>query len=135
MRTFGRTPCRLLAACFLSLLAGCAVAFAVSERPARRDSAEVLLAANRLERLVVDLDRGELGYVATGDDRALGLWRTARAAFFTEAVRLQRLAAENDPSRDGGPARSYARRRRTSTSTRSRSCGRPGATAPPPRRR
>jgi signal transduction histidine kinase len=88
---------RLLAACLLSAFVGCTVAFTLSGRPAARDSAEVLLAANRLERLVVDLERGELGYVATGDSGVLSPWHAAHAAIARQAATLQRLAAEDSP--------------------------------------
>jgi signal transduction histidine kinase len=99
MRTWVPTPGahRLPAAFLLSALAGCTLAFALSARPAARDSAEVLLAANRLERLVVDLERGELGYVATGDSGTLSPWAAARAAIGRQAATLQRLAAEDSP--------------------------------------
>jgi len=109
MRTWEPTPgARRLPAFLLSVLAGCAVAFTLSARPAARDSAEVLLAANRLERLVLDLERGELGYVATGDSAVLSPWHAARAAIVRQAATLQRLAAEDDPAQ-GRRAREIVR--------------------------
>ena len=45
-----------------------------------RHSQEVLSAANRLERLVVDLETGPRGYVITGDERFLEPWTSARRA-------------------------------------------------------
>ena len=110
MRTWEPTPGRrrLPAAVLLSSLVGCTVAFTLSGRPAARDSAEVLLAANRLERLVVDLDRGELGYVATGDSGVLSPWHAAHAAIARQAATLQRLAAADSPEQ-GRRAREIVR--------------------------
>jgi len=110
MRTGERTPGprALLAVLLLSMLIGCSVAFTLGERAAGRDSTRVLLVANRLERLVADLERGELGYVATGDDGALSPWQAARAAFPAQAATLQRLAAENSPEQ-GRRAREIVR--------------------------
>jgi signal transduction histidine kinase len=87
----------LLLACLLSVLAGCTVSFALSARSAGHDSTEVLLAANRLERLVADMETDQLRYVATGDTDFLGPWNTERAAFLAQATALQRLAAANNP--------------------------------------
>jgi CHASE3 domain sensor protein/signal transduction histidine kinase len=87
----------LLLACLLSVLVGCSAGFVMSTEAARHDSTRVLVAANRLERLVTDLETGQLGYVATGDDGSLSPWRTARADFPRQAAALQRLAAENGP--------------------------------------
>ena len=87
----------LLLACLLSLLTGCAVSFALSARSAGHDSTEVLLAANRLDRLVADMETEQLRYVATGDTGFLGPWNAARAAFLVQATALQRLAAEDNP--------------------------------------
>ncbi|GAB2832313.1 hypothetical protein GCM10027176_40720 [Actinoallomurus bryophytorum] len=94
-------------ACLLSVLAGCTISFGVSARSAGHDSAEVLLAANRLERQVSELETEQLRYVATGDTSFLGLWRVARAALFVQATALERLAAENDPQQ-GRRARELA---------------------------
>jgi signal transduction histidine kinase/CHASE3 domain sensor protein len=92
----------------VSALVGCTVAFTLSGRPAGHDSAEVLLAANRLERLVIDLERGDLGYVATGDSGTLSPWQAARAAVARQAATLQRLAAEDSPEQ-GRRAREIVR--------------------------
>ena len=51
-----------------------------SERRARH-SEEVLVVANRLERLVVDLETGQRGFVITGQARFLQPWRDAQGAF------------------------------------------------------
>jgi signal transduction histidine kinase len=92
----------LVASGLLALVIG--VAFAVllssvaelraSERRARQ-SQEVLVVANRLERLVVDLEAGQRGFVITGQDRDLRPWRDGRTAFPAEAATLERLVAGN----------------------------------------
>ena len=89
---------RLLLLAFLfSVCIGDSAGFAVSAKPAANDATEVLLAANRLERLVTDLETGQLGYVATGDSGSLLPWHTARAAFPRQAALLQQLAADSTP--------------------------------------
>jgi signal transduction histidine kinase len=70
----------------------------VSERRARQ-SEEVLVVANQLERLVVDLETGQRGFVITGEDRFLGPWQEARKAFPDQAQSLERLAADNPEQR------------------------------------
>jgi signal transduction histidine kinase len=96
----------LVASGLLALVVG--VTFAVlltavvdlrdAQRRATR-SEEVLTAANRLERLVVDLETGARGYLLTGRDDALGPWRDARAALPAQAAALERItAADPDQS-------------------------------------
>jgi signal transduction histidine kinase len=75
------------------------------------DSEEVLVAANQLERLVVDLETGERGFIITGDASFLQPWYTARAAFPAKAAALERLAAEHGPGQ-----RARAHQIRTATS-------------------
>jgi signal transduction histidine kinase len=65
-----------------------------SERRARQ-SEEVLVVANRLERLVVDLETGQRGFVITGQARFLQPWRDAQVAFPEEASNLVQLVADN----------------------------------------
>jgi signal transduction histidine kinase len=65
-----------------------------SERRARQ-SEEVLVVANRLERLVVDLETGQRGFVITGQARFLQPWRDAQVAFPEEAGNLEQLVADN----------------------------------------
>jgi signal transduction histidine kinase len=54
-----------------------------------------LFAANRLEKLVVDLETGQRGYVITRRDRFLAPWRVARDALPVASRRLRALA--DDP--------------------------------------
>ena len=93
----------LIASGLLALLVGAAFAVLLSsvadlralERRARRTE-EVLQVANLLERRVVDLETAQRGYVITREERFLGSWRRAQAAFPAEAATLERLAG-NDP--------------------------------------
>jgi len=64
-----------------------------SERRARH-SEEVLVAANQLERLVVDLETGQRGFVITGEERFLEPWRAARTALPEQARALEQLVAD-----------------------------------------
>src|SRR4051812_15911128 len=45
-----------------------------------RHSQEVLATANQLERLVVDLETGQRGFLITGQERFLQPWEAARSA-------------------------------------------------------
>jgi signal transduction histidine kinase len=65
-----------------------------SEQSARH-SEEVLVAANRLERLVVDVEAGERGFLITGQDSSLDLWRSAQAALRGQAGALEQLVVDN----------------------------------------
>lgn len=67
-----------------------------SERRARR-SQEVLVVANNLERLVVDLQTGLRGFIITGQERFLQPSEAAVASFDQQAATLQQLVAD-DPS-------------------------------------
>jgi CHASE3 domain sensor protein/GAF domain-containing protein len=58
-----------------------------------KHSEQVLAAMNRLERLVIDLETGQRGFVITGDERFLDPWNDARTSFSPQAAALERLAA------------------------------------------
>ncbi len=101
----------LIASGLLALLIGAAFAVLLSsvaelrasERRARQ-SEEVLVVANRLERLVVDLETGQRGFVITGQERFLRPWQDARNAFPAEAATLERLVAGQPRAAGAGPA-------------------------------
>ena len=113
----------LIASGLLALLTGAAFAVLLSsvadlrgsERRARR-SQEVLVVANRLERLVVDLETGQRGFAITGQARFLQPWRDARTALPGEAGTLERLVADSPGQQararriTGATARSSPRR-------------------------
>jgi signal transduction histidine kinase/CHASE3 domain sensor protein len=92
-----RRPLRLLVAGLLAIVTGCGVSLIMHRNAAAHDSTNVLLAAQRLERLVADLETGQLRFLATGDSTSLSPWHAARAAFPAQAAALQRLAAEISP--------------------------------------
>ena len=92
----------LIASGLLALLIGAAFAVLLSsvadlrasERRARR-SEEVLVVANRLERLAVDLEAAQRGFVITNQERFLQPWQAARTALPGEGGTLERLVADS----------------------------------------
>jgi signal transduction histidine kinase len=66
----------------------------------RRETREGLVAADELQRLIVDLETGLRGFVITGEERFLEPWNDARAAFPSRAKALERLVA-GDPAQRG----------------------------------
>jgi signal transduction histidine kinase len=60
-----------------------------------KHSDDVLVLANRLERLVVDLETGERGFLITDQDDFLQPWTAAQADFPEQAKTLERLVADN----------------------------------------
>jgi signal transduction histidine kinase len=60
-----------------------------------KHSDEVLVFANRLERLVVDLETGERGFLITAREEFLQPWTAAQADFPEQAQTLERLVADN----------------------------------------
>jgi CHASE3 domain sensor protein len=61
-----------------------------------RHSEEVLVAANQLERLIVDLETGQRGFVITAQERFLQPWQAARVAIPGQATTLERLTVVGD---------------------------------------
>jgi signal transduction histidine kinase len=59
-------------------------------------SEEVLASANRLERLIVDLETGQRGYLITRDETFLRPWESARVALPAQTAEFQRLGAKID---------------------------------------
>jgi signal transduction histidine kinase/CHASE3 domain sensor protein len=56
------------------------------------------IAAEGLEKLAIDLETGQRGFVITGDERFLEPWKAARAAFRSQATDLLGLTREPDQS-------------------------------------
>ena len=56
----------------------------------------VLVAANRMERLVIDVETTQRGFVITGDPRFLKPWYQARSEFVRQAPIMERLASVGD---------------------------------------
>ena len=61
----------------------------------RRETREGLVAADELQRHVIDLETGLRGFVITREERFLEPWDEARATFRERAGRLQRLVADD----------------------------------------
>jgi signal transduction histidine kinase len=59
-------------------------------------SLETLVAANRLERLAVDIETTERGFVITGEPQFLRPWHQAQTGFTQQAAALERLASAGD---------------------------------------
>ena len=91
-----------IASGLLLLMVGAAFAvmlFAVADLRAseRRvlHSREVLATANQLERLVVDLETGQRGFIITEQARFLEPWHAARAVLAEQSRGLEQLVANN----------------------------------------
>jgi signal transduction histidine kinase len=83
----------IVGAAFAVLLSSVADLRRAEERATR--SHDVLVTANRLERLAVDLETGQRGFVITGQASYLKPWRAARATFMGQARALSQLVADN----------------------------------------
>jgi signal transduction histidine kinase len=81
----------------------------LDQRDARTESRHAraeLAAAERLLKLLIDVETGQRGFVITGEERFLEPWRAAIAAFPKEA---RALAAFADPAAQARVARQIAR--------------------------
>jgi signal transduction histidine kinase len=83
----------VIGAAFAVLLSSVADLRAAERRA--RESESVLVVANRLERLVVDLETGQRGFIITGQEGFLQPWRDAQAAIPGQAATLERLVDGN----------------------------------------
>jgi CHASE3 domain sensor protein len=81
----------VIAAAFAVLLVS--VADLRSQQRQATRSQQVLVTANQLERLVVDLETGVRGFVITGQARFLQPWQAAQAALPGVSGNLERLVA------------------------------------------
>jgi signal transduction histidine kinase len=81
----------IVGAAFAALLVAVADLRATDRRA--RHSQQVLVAANQLERLVIDLETGVRGFVIAGQERFLAPWRVARAVLPQRARTLEGLVA------------------------------------------
>ncbi len=91
----GLTRRTIVASALLALLVG--VAFAVLMRSVNEErgsanlairSQEMIAAADRLERLVLDLETGQRGFIITRDERFLQPWQAARDGYVEAADAL-----------------------------------------------
>ena len=103
----GLTRRTVVASAVLALVVGAAFGILVNAIGEQRDSAalatraqEAITAADRLERLVLDLETGQRGYLVTREPRFLTPWRAARADYRRAGEQL--VTASNGAA---GPAR------------------------------
>jgi CHASE3 domain sensor protein len=96
----GLTRRAVVASALLLILIGGAFAFLVLAIMGLRQAVDlanhsrhVLATANYLERLVIDLETGQRGFIIAGDARFLQPWTQARAAIPVQSATLERLAA------------------------------------------
>jgi signal transduction histidine kinase len=96
----GLTVRTVAAGAVLALIVGGAFAVLLASIADLRDaqlrvqrSAEVLTMANRLERLIIDMESGQRGFALTGQETFLKPWRDAIAAFPRQASALERVVA------------------------------------------
>jgi signal transduction histidine kinase len=96
--TGGLTRRTIVASAVLALLIGAAFAVLVRAVTEERDSArlathsqEVLAAANAVERVVLDLETGQRGFLITGEERFLEPW-AARESYRETGADLVRIA-------------------------------------------
>jgi CHASE3 domain sensor protein len=69
----------------------------------------VLVEANHLERLVIDLETGQRGFILTGEERFLQPWRDARAALPKEISTLEQVGGRQSRSGGAGAGRDPSR--------------------------
>jgi signal transduction histidine kinase len=100
----GLTQRTVVAGGLLALVIGAVFAILLSSvadlRAAQRRSLQsegVLAAANRLERLVIDLETAQRGFLLTRQPEFLEPWTAARAEYPDQAATLQQLLADGDP--------------------------------------
>src|SRR2546429_1679592 len=90
----------LIASCLLSVIIVGTLAVLYATIAGQRDAARTASrsetargSANHLERLVVDLETSQRGFIITGDPRYLRPWSASRAAIPTEIVELRTAAS------------------------------------------
>jgi CHASE3 domain sensor protein len=91
----------------LSAVIGAAFSLLALAIDALRDSEEranhalqVLVAANRLERLVIDVETAQRGFIITGETGFLGPWHDAQTGVAQQAAALERLARVGNSGQD-----------------------------------
>jgi signal transduction histidine kinase len=102
----GLTRRTVIASGLLALLTGFAFAvlfWAIAELheavDARRDTRTALVEAGRLEKLILDIETGQLGFVITRQERFLEPWNAARAAFPVQAREFARFSSGAEEER------------------------------------
>ncbi|WP_084959676.1 CHASE3 domain-containing protein [Thermoactinospora rubra] len=97
----GLTGRAVAAGLLLALVVGTAFAVLLSSisdlrrsQLRQQRSAEVLTMANRLERLIIDMETGQRGFALTGQEQFLQPWQAAIAAYPGQIATLERLVAD-----------------------------------------
>jgi signal transduction histidine kinase len=85
----------VIATAFAILLSSVADLRAAERRSLRSEG--VLVAANRLERLVIDLETAQRGFLLTGQAEFLEPWTIAQTEYPGQAATLQQLLTDGDP--------------------------------------
>ncbi|TCC44987.1 HAMP domain-containing protein [Kribbella capetownensis] len=83
----------IIAAAFAVLLSSVTELRSLERRA--QQSEDVLVAANRLERLIVEMEDGQRGFLLTGSEQFLQPWVEGRAEFAQQAAALENLVADN----------------------------------------
>src|SRR5258705_7286966 len=103
----GLTVRMIVADALLVIVVGTTFAFLLLAIGALRESARLsahardeLIAADGVDKVVIDLETGVRAYVITGEERFLQPWNEARAAFPAQARELELLAADNPDESD-----------------------------------
>lgn len=107
----GASVAALIVVLIFALLAG-AISNLRGQTGERRDSQRVTVAANALQKSVLDLETGARAFVITRQERFLEPWRQARGRLSREQHRLRtRVASSNrDNADDGALARQIGER-------------------------
>ena len=102
----GLTGRAVIASGLLSLIIGGAFAILLTsvadlraDQRLARHSQQVLVTAHHLERLIVDLETGQRGFLLTRQEAFLQPWQSARAAVGAQAQALEHLVADNAEQR------------------------------------
>ena len=98
----GLTGRTVIASSLLSLIIGSAFATLLTavadlrtDQRRAQHSQQVLITAQHLERLIVDVETGQRGFLLTRQEAFLQPWENARATIGTQARALERLVADN----------------------------------------
>ncbi|MDX6211767.1 MAG: hypothetical protein QOF82_854 [Frankiales bacterium] len=81
----------MVGAAFVLLLSSATELRSLQQRA--HEAEQALVAANVLERLVIDLETGLRGFIITGQESLLQPWQTANAAIPTQVSKLEQLVA------------------------------------------
>jgi signal transduction histidine kinase len=100
MRRVGLSGRNIIASALLAVIIGATFAVLLSSvtqlrglEQRAKQSEDVLVATNRLEGVIVDMEDGQRGFLLTGSDEFLQPWERGRAEFPQQATALEGLVA------------------------------------------